>query len=179
MLEETLLLVDDDSVFLTLLQRSLTPFFQEIIVAESSEQAEKFIETTHIDKAVLDLNINCDSGLKLLQSLHHKQPNCQIIILTGYSSVTTAVDAMRLGAVNYLTKPANAQQILEAFQPIDSSQQITENVETQPKSVKRMEWEHIQQVLKENDGNISATARALNMHRRTLQRKLQKRPVQE
>jgi len=98
-------------------------------------------------------------------------------MLTGFASITTAVEAIKLGAKHYLTKPANADEIMNALHKNtgDSSVEINEN----PLSVKRLEWEHLQKVLMEHDGNISAAARALNMHRRTLQRKLDKRPVKE
>jgi Response regulator consisting of a CheY-like receiver domain and a Fis-type HTH domain len=98
-------------------------------------------------------------------------------MLTGYSSIATAVEAMKLGAIHYLTKPANTDEIVNALykKEGDSSIEINQN----PLSVKRLEWEHLQKVLMQHEGNISAAARALNMHRRTLQRKLDKRPVRE
>jgi two-component system response regulator RegA len=103
--------------------------------------------------------------------------NTQIVMLTGFASIATAVEAIKLGAVHYLTKPANADEIVNALNKNDgdSSVAISEN----PLSVKRLEWEHLQKVLMQHDGNISAAARALNMHRRTLQRKLEKKPVRE
>jgi two-component system response regulator RegA len=128
------------------------------------------------EKAVIDLKIGDDSGLKLVQYLSEKLPGCKSLVLTGYSSIATAVDAIKLGAVNYLPKPANADEILQAF-VTDSL--AAKAVSYTPASVDRLEWEHIQRVLRDHAGNISATARALNMHRRTLQRKLQKRPVNE
>jgi two-component system response regulator RegA len=103
--------------------------------------------------------------------------NTQIVMLTGFASIATAVEAIKLGAVHYLTKPANADEIVRALNKNegDSSVSISEN----PLSVKRLEWEHLQKVLMQHDNNISAAARALNMHRRTLQRKLEKKPVRE
>jgi two-component system response regulator RegA len=98
-----------------------------------------------------------------------------ILILTGYSSISTAVEAIKLGAINYLCKPASADEIVAAFKNTEANAQVP--MEDSPPSVNRLEWEHIQRVLNENQGNISATARSLGMHRRTLQRKLQKRPV--
>ena len=100
-----------------------------------------------------------------------------MVLLTGYSSISTAVEAIKLGAVNYLGKPASVDEIISAFEPGQIEQ--TQAIQTSPPSVGRVEWEHIQRVLNENDGNISATARILGMHRRTLQRKLQKRPVKQ
>jgi two-component system response regulator RegA len=100
----------------------------------------------------------------------------KILILTGYASIATAVEAIKLGADNYLAKPADTDEVLNAlFASADESPR--NSIDVAPMSVKRLEWEHIQKVLNENEGNISKTARELKMHRRTLQRKLQKRPV--
>jgi len=115
------------------------------------------------------------SGLQLIPQLLKALPELNIVVLTGYSSIATAVQAIKLGASNYLCKPANADEILAAFEA-QGSEEVA--VEETPISVNRLEWEHIQKVLAEHEGNISATARALGMHRRTLQRKLYKRPVQ-
>jgi two-component system response regulator RegA len=112
-------------------------------------------------------------------------PACRIVVLTGYASLSTAVDAIKLGAVQYLAKPVDVDTLLRAFghtlkgdadAPAASAAAAISQV---PMSVERMEWEHIQRVLREHKGNISATARALNMHRRTLQRKLLKRPARQ
>ena len=102
-------------------------------------------------------------------------PDTRIVVLTGYASLVTAVEAIKLGAVNYLAKPADADQGLAAFAATGGDPAVPIN--TRPPSVNRLEWEHIQRVLRDNDGNISATARQLGMHRRTLQRKLAKRPA--
>ena len=100
----------------------------------------------------------------------------QIVVLTGFASLTTAVQAIKLGAVNYLAKPVNVQSILKAFEEEPTEETDEESTGFEPTPLKQLEWEHIQRVLEENDGNISSTARQLGMHRRTLQRKLQKRP---
>jgi two-component system response regulator RegA len=97
------------------------------------------------------------------------------VVLTGYSSIATAVEAIKLGAINYLCKPADADDVMAAFEHPDADPNV--ELADNPPSINRITWEHIQKVLQEHDGNISATARALGMHRRTLQRKLQKRPV--
>ena len=125
---------------------------------------------------VLDLNLNGSSGLALIPQLLAINPACRIVVLTGYASITTAVDAIKLGAVQYLAKPVEIEAILAAFES-DDAPDLDVVAPDEPLSVDRLEWEHIQRVLNENDGNISATARALKMHRRTLQRKLSKRPV--
>jgi two-component system, response regulator RegA len=126
---------------------------------------------------VIDLRIGYESGLELVKALIALDDNTQIVMLTGFASIATAVEAIKLGAVHYLTKPANADEIVHALNKNDgdSAVSISEN----PLSVKRLEWEHLQKVLMQHEGNISAAARALNMHRRTLQRKLEKKPVRE
>ena len=102
-------------------------------------------------------------------------PQAKIVILTGFASIPTAVEAIKLGAYNYLHKPATVKELLHAFSAESNSEPTA--IEETPMSVERLEWEHIQRVLHENEGNISSTARALGMHRRTLQRKLQKHPT--
>ena len=111
----------------------------------------------------------------MVKHLVIQRQDISIVVLTGYASIATAVEAIKLGASQYLTKPAEVEEIIEAFGKTCGN----DNVETatNPMSVKRLEWEHLQKVLHEHDGNISAAARAMNMHRRTLQRKLQKKPV--
>jgi two-component system response regulator RegA len=116
-----------------------------------------------------------ESGLSLVQKLKSLDAHTRIVVLTGYASVTTAVEAIKLGAIHYLTKPADADEIIQAFWQ-DSGNADVPIGEVRP-SVDRLEWEYIQQVLNDCGGNISATARSLGMHRRTLQRKLQKKPV--
>lgn len=142
--------------------------------ANSAEEALQQMENTTFERCLLDLKIASDSGLPLIPKLKALQPDLNIVMLTGYSSINTAVEAIKLGASNYLCKPANADEILAAF---DAEPDANTEISNSPISVNRLEWEHIQKVLAEHEGNISATARALGMHRRTLQRKLQKRPV--
>jgi two-component system response regulator RegA len=118
-----------------------------------------------------------DSGLVLIKALKALDEQTRIVMLTGYSSIATAVEAIKLGATHYLAKPADADDIIAAFARGDGDAEIP--VSDNPMTVERLEWEHIQKVLAEHEGNVSATARALRMHRRTLQRKLAKRPVKE
>jgi two-component system response regulator RegA len=172
---QSILLVDDDQAFTTVLERALTRRGIDVVTANNSRQALAASAEQIFSHAVVDLKISQESGLKLIPELINLQPELIILMLTGYSSITTAVDAIKLGAVNYLCKPANADEILAAFDTAPES----DNIVLKPPSLERLEWEHIQRVLNENNGNISATARALNMHRRTLQRKLQKRPVKQ
>jgi two-component system response regulator RegA len=172
-----ILLVDDDQAFTTVLGRALTRRGIDVTTANNTNEALAAAAKHPFSHAVVDLKISQESGLKLIPELIKIQPKLIILMLTGYSSITTAVDAIKLGAVNYLCKPANTDEILAAFSTETTPR--NENIALKPPSLERLEWEHIQRVLNENDGNISATARALDMHRRTLQRKLQKRPVKQ
>lgn len=165
------LLIDDDEAFLSVLQRSLARRGIDSGVATSSAQAVARLQEVQPQRCVLDLNLAGESGLQLLPELLSRQPDLKVLILTGYGSIATAVDAMRRGAVNYLCKPVTTSQLITAFENPDR----TPVLRPEPPTVEEMEWEHIQRVLNEHEGNVSATARALNMHRRTLQRKLQKR----
>lgn len=172
----SLLLVDDDATFCTVLSRALDKRGFAVTQAHSVEQALPLAETNPPEFAVVDLKMNGASGLTLVKMLHELDPATRIVMLTGYASIATAVEAIKLGATQYLTKPANANEIVAAFGHAASADIPLNDL---PPSVDRLEWEHIQRVLQNHDGNISATARALNMHRRTLQRKLTKRPVGE
>ena len=169
----TLLLVDDDQIFCGVLARALEKRNFAVTVANSVEQALPLAQANPPEYAVLDLKMEGASGLVLVQALHELDAATRIVVLTGYASIATAVEAVKLGATQYLAKPANADEIVTAFGH-SASPELPLNA--QPASVERLEWEHIQRVLQEQQGNISATARLLNMHRRTLQRKLAKKP---
>ncbi|WP_442498545.1 response regulator transcription factor [Methylobacter sp. sgz302048] len=172
-----LLLVDDDETFCNVLKSALQKRNYEVLVANNVKSGIMLAEQNLPEYAVIDLRIGHESGLELVKKLISLDDNTQIVMLTGFASIATAVEAIKLGAVHYLTKPANADEIVGALHKNegDSSVSISET----PLSVKRLEWEHLQKVLMQHDGNISAAARALHMHRRTLQRKLEKRPVRE
>ena len=172
-----LLLVDDDETYCLVLKPALEKRNFQVSVAHDVNNGILLAEQTEPEYAVIDLRIGLDSGLEMVKKLISLDSNTQVVILTGFASIATAVEAIKLGAIHYLTKPANADEIVNALYKNegDSSVAISEN----PLSVKRLEWEHLQKVLMQHDGNISAAARALNMHRRTLQRKLDKRPVRE
>lgn len=174
---EKLLLVDDDDIFLHVLQRAFKKRAFEVYTASTIGDALELCEHHIFSRAVVDLKLAEESGLHLIEKLKQKQSDLDIVMLTGYSSISTAVEAIKLGARNYLCKPADADDILNAFEQAQGNADV--EISSQPPSVNRLEWEHIQRVLNEHDGNISATARALGMHRRTLQRKLQKRPVKQ
>ena len=169
------LLVDDDVTFSRVLASALTRRGGEVVCAANSVEALTHCASAPIERVVLDLKLEGESGLTLLKELMALQPQLRVVVLTGYSSISTAVTAVKLGAVQYLCKPASVRDIEAAFEcdvAVESAD-VAEN----PPSPSRLEWEHIQRVLGANNLNISATARALGMHRRTLQRKLHKRPV--
>jgi len=180
MTEQNFLLVDDDETFASILARALGRRQLSTTTANSPQQALALMDDKGMtfSHAILDLNMGQESGLSLIPQLLQRDSNIKIIVLTGYSSIATTVEAMKRGARNYLCKPASVDEILAAFEESDTDEQSsTVEIESTPLSVDRLEWEYIQKTLAENEGNISATARALGMHRRTLQRKLQKKPV--
>lgn len=170
----TLLLVDDNVTFCTVLSRALEKRGYSVTVSHSAEQAIPLAESAPPEYAIVDLKMGETSGLTLVKLLHELDPNTRIVMLTGYASITTAVEAIKLGATQYLAKPANADEIVAAF---SHSPDGNAPLNAQPAQIDNLEWDHIQRVLREHDGNISATARALKMHRRTLQRKLAKPPL--
>jgi len=170
----TLLLVDDDEDFLTALASAMRKRGFSVTLANSAETAYEIAKNEAPEFAVVDLKMSGNSGLVLVRQLASLDAGTKIVVLTGYASIATAIEAIKLGATHYLAKPVDADEIVAAFarQSGDADIELSRN----PLSVDRLEWEHIQRVLAENDGNISATARSLNMHRRTLQRKLGKKP---
>ncbi len=169
------LIVDDDPVFLSVLNRGLIRHGYTVSQAEDTTSALETAKRIQPDYAVLDLKLTEDSGLQLIRPLLSIKADLKIVVLTGYGSISTAVEAMKSGAVNFLAKPVDIETLLAAFKDIEITQLVENDVE--PMSLKRLEWENIQRVLVKNEGNITATAKALGLHRRTLQRKLQKRPV--
>lgn len=174
-----LLIVDDEPGTREMLARAMTRRGFDVRAAASVPEAHGLIAQAKVDCALLDLKIHSDSGLELIVPLRVANPRARIVLLTGYSSISTAVAAIKLGADDYLCKPAAGDQLVAALRgepPRGEDPSSLPEISSAPPSVNRLQWEHIQRVLAENDGNISATARALGMHRRTLQRKLQKRP---
>ncbi len=167
-----MLLVDDDETFCEVMARAMRRRGFDVRMAHDAEKAMQLAETDAPEYAVLDLKLPGDSGLLLLKKLLEIDANTRIVVLTGYASISTAVEAIKLGAVHYLAKPVDADEVVAAFNLTEGNAEVSPA--SGPLSVDRLEWEHIQRVLAEHDGNISATARALNMHRRTLQRKLAK-----
>ncbi|AKU23311.1 response regulator transcription factor [Massilia sp. MB5] len=173
-----LLILDDNEVFAATLARSLGRRGLDVTVAHSGEAAMQAAAQTAFDYATIDLHLASDSGLQWIAPLRQALPQARLLVLTGYASIATTVHAIKLGADDYLAKPANVDSILSALQfQAEDSAPLPEPQQLIPMTVERLEWEHIQRILIENQGNISSTARALNMHRRTLQRKLGKKPV--
>jgi two-component system response regulator RegA len=174
----SLLLVDDDDTFREVLGRALERRGYAVTRAASVDAALIRAQEQPPEYAVVDLRMPGDSGLVLIEKLIELDPNTRIVMLTGYASIATAIEAIKLGAIHYLAKPCDADEVVTALNKSsegDSSLTVSES----PLTVNRLEWEHIQRVLAEHQGNISSTARALKMHRRTLQRKLGKHPSKE
>ena len=170
-----ILLVDDSENLCFALQRAFERRGYEVGCSHTPDTAMSVFERLRPQYVVLDLRMEYASGLPLIPRMKEICPDVLIVVVTGYGSVATAVEAIKLGAVHYLVKPADASDIEAAFkrQQGDATVAARDN----PLSVDRLEWEHIQKVMSDQNGNISAAARALGMHRRTLQRKLGKRPV--
>ena len=173
----SLLLVDDDTTFCVVLARALGKRNFTVHIAHDVATALEYAQLHPPAYAVIDLKMPGETGLCLIAQLKQLNPSTRIVMLTGYASIATAIEAIKLGATHYLAKPAEVDEIVAALHKDRGDANITTDI--RPPSVERLAWEHIQRVLKEHDGNISATARALNMHRRTLQRKLFKHPVRD
>ena len=171
----SMLLVDDDRALCDVMSRALKSRGFDVTVAHTVQDALQVIETDPPEFAVVDLKLPDESGLRLVSKLKAADPHTRIVVLTGHGSIPTAIEAIKLGAVYYLVKPTDADTVVASFARENGDDTLA--VDTRPMSVERLEWEHIQRVLHDNEGNISATARALSMHRRTLQRKLHKRPA--
>lgn len=166
-----ILIVDDDTIYRDRLARSFRMEGHEVAVAGDGETAIEMAGDFHPTAAVIDLRMPGMSGLECLKALMAYYPTVKAVMLTGYGSIANAIEAVRAGATDYLTKPADADQILAVI----SGEAVATSEESQAApSLERLEWEHIQRVLHDHNGNISHTAEALGMHRRSLQRKLQK-----
>ncbi len=169
------LLVDDDGLYLRTLQRSMKRAGVDTELATSCAEALDRAHAVLPSFALIDLRIGKESGLTLIAPLRELRADMKILLVTGYASVATAVEAIKRGADDYLPKPATVEAILRALadgeRPVDSFETMT--------PLRRVEWEHVQQALTEASGNISAAARLLGIHRRSLQRKLTKRPRPE
>ncbi len=175
-----LLLVDDDIVFCEVLAKAMARHGYRIDISHDASTALTQAQTAPPDCAIIDLRMPGLSGLSLIRQFTVLNPAIRIVVLTGYASIATAVEAIKLGATHYLTKPAGVDAILAALRDdVGSSSVPNTPTPSQRPSPERLEWEYLQTVLQEHGGNISATARSLGMHRRTLQRKFAKRPVRQ
>ncbi len=169
---ETLLILDDDTVWLNRIGRSMEQRNFTVFLAGSVQEAHATAMNEELDYAVLDMRLEDGNGLDIVPVLRARSPNIRVVMLTGYGNIATAVDAVKKGAVDYLAKPADADEIEAALRvEAGASPEPPEN----PMSADRVRWEHIQRVFELCDRNVSETARRLNMHRRTLQRILAKR----
>jgi two-component system response regulator RegA len=170
------LLVDDDALFLRTLQRSLKRRDIESVTAADVESALAAARAQPLDFALVDLKIGKESGLRLIEPLKIIRAQMRVVMMTGYASVATAVEAIKAGADDYLLKPVSVDAILRVL--ADDPPSPAEEADADAMiPLGRLEWEHIQQALRATDGNISAAARMLGVHRRSLQRKLTKRPA--
>lgn len=174
----SMLLVDDDEIFRTRLARALVRRGYEVSEAGSYDEAMKTARAQSPEFAVVDMRMPGKSGLELLRDLKKIDPTTRIVMLTGYGSIATAVEAVRLGADNYVSKPAGAKDIIAAFDRAERPPLEAAPESYEAPSLARLEWEHINRVLSDCGGNISEAARRLGIHRRSLQRKLQKYPPQ-
>lgn len=172
----SLLIIDDDKIFCGVLAKAMIKRGFDTTCTHDIKTAIKQAESIMPEYAIIDLKLNDESGLSLVEKFRELDPGTRIIVLTGYASIATAVEAIKLGATHYLAKPVDADEIMMAFERTIGDTDTPINPHRL--SVERLEWEYIHRILAENDNNISATAKALNMHRRTLQRKLSKKPAQ-
>ena len=177
---QTILVIEDDEVYRERLVRALGDRGLEARGAEDGERALELASQESPELALVDLRMPGISGLEVVKELHRIAPTTRIVVLTGYGSIATALDAIRAGATHYLTKPADVDEILRAFTRGQGGEaqegDAPDEAPIEPPSLARVEWEHINRVLADCGGNISKAARALNLHRRSLQRKLAKFP---
>jgi two-component system response regulator RegA len=173
--DRLLIIVEDDPKFASTLRRSFERRGYEVLLAASHAEMAKILERRSPSYAVVDLKLGGASGLSCVQSLHAHDPAMLIVVLTGFASIATAVEAIKLGACHYLAKPSNTDDIEAAFSKAAGDTQAP--IVERPTSIKTLEWEHIHETLADAEFNISETARRLGMHRRTLARKLEKRQI--
>lgn len=174
--ERLLLIVEDDAAFARTLGRSFERRDYQVLLASSLDEVTLLLQQHTPGYAVVDLKLNGNtSGLACVQMLHEHHPEMLIVVLTGFASIATAVEAIKLGACQYLAKPSNTDDIEAAFEHVAGAAEV--ELTNRATSIKTLEWEHIHQMLAETDFNISETARRLGMHRRTLARKLEKQRI--
>ena len=169
-----ILLVDDEESFRSRLAKAFTNRGFTVYQAANVDEALEQIKTNGPVMAVVDLKMPGKSGLDLIREAKELVPEIRIVVLTGYGSIATATEAVKLGALYYLPKPADVDDILNAFEKDNESSSDSDQADFVPPSLARAEWEHIQRVLTDCGGNITAAAQKLGIHRRTLQIKLYK-----
>jgi two-component system response regulator RegA len=169
-----ILLADDDEAYRLRLARALQARGHVVVSACDGAEAIQFSNQPAIEVAILDLKMPHHSGIDVLRSIMQSRPEMRVLIHTGYGSIASAMEAVRLGAIDYRIKPTDVDALLAAFET-DGSEAESESPLVAP-SLERVEWEHIQRVMADCQGNISEAARVLGLHRRSLQRKLQKYP---
>jgi len=175
----SILIVDDDAILRTRLAAAFQERGFEARAAADYDEAVAFANEESPEYALVDLRLPGRSGLEIVRELRAIDSETKIVVLTGYGSIATAMDAVRLGAANYISKPADVDDILLAFTRAHADPVVSAAPDYAPPSLARAEWEHINRVLSDSDGNISEAARRLKIHRRSLQRKLQKYPPKE
>ncbi len=175
-MNKTLLVVDDDLPFRERLSRSMEKKGFEVNTAESFSLAFEIIENNIYDYAIVDMRLADGSGLELIKKIQNKSPSTKTLLLTGYGNIATAVAAIKTGAIDYLPKPAEVDQIYDA---LTNSKEVLPPPPENPMTADRIRWEHIQRVYSQCNRNVSETARRLRMHRRTLQRILNKHAPRE
>ncbi|RFB79912.1 response regulator transcription factor [Methylovirgula sp. 4M-Z18] len=173
--KRSLLIIEDDEPLTVALRRSFERRAYDVQTASSLDEAKEILSAHAPNFAVVDLKLASGSGLTCVKLLHEHDPAIRTVVLTGFASIATAVEAIKLGACHYLPKPANAEEIEAAFARTDGDTSVSPT--STPTTIKTLEWERIHETLVATDFNISETARRLGMHRRTLARKLEKRPV--
>jgi two-component system, response regulator RegA len=174
--DRLLLIVEDDVSFSTTLRRSFERRGYEVLVAAGLDEIGTQLQSRSPNFAVVDLKLAAASGLSCVQTLHAHDPAMLIVVLTGFASIATAVEAIKLGACHYLAKPSNTDDIEAAFSKAEGDVQTP--LTRRPTSIKTLEWERIHETLAETGFNVSESARRLGLHRRTLARKLEKRQVE-
>ena len=175
-MNKSLLVVDDDLPFRERLSRSMQKKGFEVDSADSFASALEIIEKQNYDYAIVDMRLTDGSGLELIKKIQIKNPGTQSLLLTGYGNIATAVAAIKSGAIDYLPKPAEVDQIYDA---LTNSKEVLPPPPENPMTADRIRWEHIQRVFVQCNRNVSETARRLRMHRRTLQRILNKHAPRE
>jgi len=170
------LVVDDDDVFRNRLGRALEHREWEVKAAADGNEAIRIAQDGNPDLALVDLRMPGMDGIDIVEKLRELDSSMTIIVLTGYGSIPTTISAMKKGADYYLSKPADADQILAAYEKLQAPDSESPHALAKPPSLARVEWEHMQRVITDCGGNISQAARALGIHRRSLQRKLSKFP---